>query len=72
VLRDLGNGTGDPTRPVPSGGIMKGTGVTCGTHPEGPHTEGTTQRRSGIPWAEKWPAVRACGSVVILTLWRKW
>ncbi len=47
---------------------MKGTGVACGTHPEGPHAERTTQGRSGIPWAEKWRPIRACGSVAIRTL----
>jgi hypothetical protein len=26
---------------------------------------GTTQGRSGIRWAEKWPALRYCGSVAI-------
>ncbi len=47
---------------------MKGTGVACGTHPEGPHAERTTQGRSGIPWAEKGRPIRACGSVAIRTL----
>jgi len=37
-------------------------------HRLGPHAEGTTQGPSGIPWAEKRPAIRYCGSVAIRTL----
>jgi hypothetical protein len=36
----------------------KGTEVACGNHKaRGPHADGTTQGLSGIPWAEKWPAI---------------
>ena len=34
---------------------LLGTGAGC--------PEGTTQGPSGITWAEKWPAIRYCGSV---------
>src|SRR5712664_1228322 len=62
----LGNGTEDrnetPVRRQEA--IVTGTEVACGIHHRlGPHAEGTTQGRSGIPWAKKWPSKRLLQSV---------
>jgi hypothetical protein len=37
----------------------------------GLHVEDTKRAPYGIPWAKKWPAVRACGSIAIRTLGRR-
>ncbi len=50
--------------------MQKGTEVRvrCSSPRRVPHAGDTTQGRSDIPWAEKWPAMRYCGSVAIWTL----
>ncbi len=67
VLRDTGPGT-DKTR-VPPEGVAKGDrGRVRALIPCRTARGGTTKGRSGVPWAEKWPEIRSCRSVAILTL----
>src|SRR5258708_37680040 len=54
-----------PVRREYVGYVVNGPGPSAAV---GPHVEGTTQGPSGIPWAEKWPAIRYCVSVAIQTL----
>jgi len=61
-----GNRDRDKTQ-VPRGQSVKGTEVRVGTHHHnGPHAGDMTRVPLGVPWAEKWPAIRiwreCCGA----------
>ncbi len=67
VLRD--NGTGDRQDPGSPQRHHEGDPDHVRRSSRvGPHAEDMTRALLGIPWAEKWPAMRYCGSVAIRTL----